>query len=252
MHRYSGEGKCKLKRTPSTKIALAVISILVALGVQSLSVSAVAGAQSRAEEIEWTWDVRPPHPDDSLPNVLLVGDSITRNYFPEVTRQLKSVANVYLMASSICVGDPRLPEELISFAKMEDVQFRVVHFNNGMHGWDYSEAEYKAGFPAYLAALHQITPGAAFIWASTTPVRKEKEPGPTNARVDARNAIALTFVHDMTVDDQHALMAKHADLYHDDVHFNEDGSNIEGDAAAVTIRHPRRVPLKIAALAVEV
>ena len=141
------------------------------------------------------------------------------------------------MASSISVGDPRLPEELVSFAKMEGVPFRVVHFNNGMHGWDYSEAEYKAGFPAYLAALHQIAPGAAFIWATTTPVRKNKEPGPTNARVDARNAIALRFVHDMTVDDQHALMGKHADLYQDDVHFNNDGSTIAGDAAAETIRH---------------
>jgi hypothetical protein len=226
-----------VKRIVLLRIALAVVTIPAALGVPSLSVSAVAAAQSKPEEIEWTWDVRPPHPDASLPNVLLVGDSITRNYFPEVTRQLKGIANVYLMASSICVGDPRLPDELASFAKMEDVQFRVVHFNNGMHGWDYSEAEYKAGFPAYLAALRQIAPRAAFIWASTTPVRKEKEPGPANARIDARNAIALTFVHDMAVDDQHALMAKHADLYQDDVHFNEDGSNIEGDAAAATIRH---------------
>jgi hypothetical protein len=226
-----------VKRIVLLRIALAVVTIPAALGVPSLSVSAVAAAQSKPEEIEWTWDVRPPHSDASLPNVLLVGDSITRNYFPEVTRQLKGIANVYLMASSICVGDPRLPDELASFAKMEDVQFRVVHFNNGMHGWDYSEAEYKAGFPAYLAALRQIAPRAAFIWASTTPVRKEKEPGPANARIDARNAIALTFVHDMAVDDQHALMAKHADLYQDDVHFNEDGSNIAGDAAAATIRH---------------
>jgi hypothetical protein len=231
----SWKEKVQVKQIPLLRIALALITIPAALGVPGLSVS--AAAQSKPEEIEWTWDVRPPHPDPSLPNVLLVGDSITRNYFPEVTRQLKGVANVYLMASSICVGDPRLPEELASFARTEDVRFRVVHFNNGMHGWDYSEAEYKAGFPAYLAALRQIAPGAAFIWASTTPVRKEKEPGPTNARIDARNTIATTLVHDMAVDDQHALMAKHADLYHDDVHFNEDGSNIEGDAAAATIRH---------------
>lgn len=221
-----------MKRIVLLRIALAVVTISAALGMQTLS-----AAQSKPEEIEWTWDVRPPQADASLPNVLLVGDSITRNYFPEVTRQLKGIANVYLMASSICVGDPRLPDELVSFAKMEDAQFRVVHFNNGMHGWEYSEAEYKAGFPAYLAALRQIAPRAAFIWASTTPVRKEKEPGPANARIDARNAIALTFVHDMAVDDQHALMAKHADLYHDDVHFDEEGSNIEGDAAAATIRH---------------
>jgi hypothetical protein len=226
-----------VKRTWLIRCAVAIAVISATLAGASRSSSAFGVAQSKPEEIEWTWEVRPQHADASLPNVLLVGDSISRNYFRQVTRDLKGVANIYLMASSICVGDSRLPEELVSFAKMEGVPFRVVHFNNGMHGWDYSEADYKAGFPAYLAALHQIAPGAAFIWATTTPVRKNKEPGPTNARVDARNAIALTFVQGMTVDDQHALMAKHADLYQDDVHFNDEGATIAGDAAAETIRH---------------
>jgi hypothetical protein len=67
-----------------------------------------------------------------------------------------------------------------------------------------------------------------------------EDPGPANAHIDARNAVALALVHHMAVDDQHALMAKHANLYHDDVHFNEDGSNIADDAAAATIRHPTR------------
>lgn len=217
--------------------AAVIVVVSGALAGGNLSRSMFAAVQSKPEQIEWTWEVRPEHVDASLPNVLLEGDSISRNYFPEVTRDLEGIANVYLMASSICVGDPRLSAELASFAKMEGVRFRVVHFNNGMHGWDYSEEEYKAGFPAYLAAIHHNFPGAALIWATTTPVRREKEPGPTNARIDARNAIAMNFVHDMTVDDQHAVMAKHADLYQDDVHFNNEGSNIGGDAAAETIRH---------------
>ena len=86
------------------------------------------------EEIEWTWEVRPPHPDPKLPNVLLLGDSLSRNYFPEVTKDLAGTANVYLMASSTSVGDPRLPRQIREFAAMENVPFRVVHFNNGMHG----------------------------------------------------------------------------------------------------------------------
>jgi hypothetical protein len=96
--------------------------------------SAYAAPGSKAEEIEWTWEVRPAHADKKLPNVLLVGDSLSRNYFPEVKRQLNGLANVYLMATSICVGDPRLPHEIKTFAKMEDIPFHVVHFNNGMHG----------------------------------------------------------------------------------------------------------------------
>ena len=86
------------------------------------------------EEIEWTWEVRPPHADPKLPNVLMLGDSLSRNYFPEVTKDLAGVANVYLMASSISVGDPRLPREIREFTAMESVPFRVVHFNNGKIG----------------------------------------------------------------------------------------------------------------------
>lgn len=212
--------------------------MLVALLIVGFpSLCHAAHAQSKPEETEWTWEVRPLHTNALLPNVLLEGDSLTRNYFPEVQRRLAGEANVYLMASSICVDDPRLPKEIAIFAKMEGVRFRVVHFNNGMHGWDYSEAQFKAGFPAYLAALHSIAPHAAFIWATITPVRSESKPGPTNARIDARNAIAQSFVHGMMIDDQHALMKKHGDLHQDDVHFNTEGSNLMGAQAATAILH---------------
>jgi GDSL-like Lipase/Acylhydrolase family len=193
---------------------------------------------SRPEEIEWTWEVRPSHVDPGLPNVLLVGDSITRNYFPEVQRQLANVANVYLFAASTSVGDPRLPHLLAEFDAMEDVAYKVVHFNNGMHGWTYSESEYKQAFPSFLSALHAIAPTASFIWASTTPVKVEKAPGPTNARIQARNSIALSYVNNagFPLDDQHELMSHYSDRYEDDVHFNSAGAAIQGQQAAQSIR----------------
>lgn len=95
---------------------------------------------SISEEIEWTWEARPPRPVPSLPNVLLLGDSITRNYFPHVTKNLEGVANVHLLASSTSVGDPRLPSQIAEFSLAERVSFRVMHFNKGIHGWDYTEA----------------------------------------------------------------------------------------------------------------
>jgi hypothetical protein len=192
---------------------------------------------SRPEETEWTWEVRPANIDSKLPNVLLVGDSITRNYYPEVKRILADVANVYLFAASTSVGDPRLDRQLTEFASLEDVQFKVVHFNNGMHGWTYSEAEYKAAFPTYMTTLHSIAPNAAFIWATTTPVKGEDSPGPTNARVEARNAIAQSLVttSGIQIDDQHALMTNHTDLYEDKVHFNAAGAAIQGKQAAALI-----------------
>ena len=193
---------------------------------------------SRPEEVEWTWEVRPAHIDPKLPNVLLVGDSITRNYYPEVQRKLSDEANVYLFAASTSVGDPRLLHQLAEFAAMEAVPFKVVHFNNGMHGWTYSEEEYRAAFPAYLRALQKIAPNASFVLATTTPVKVEDRPGPTNARIEERNKVALSFMTRaaILVDDQHELMTHHADQYEDNVHFNTAGAAFQGQQAAQFIR----------------
>lgn len=94
----------------------AVAIVLIALG-ETLCLAQT----EKSEQIEWTWEVGPLQPNPSLPNVLLLSDSISRNYNPEVQKDLRAVVNVYLMASSICVGDPRLPKEIGEFARMEDV-----------------------------------------------------------------------------------------------------------------------------------
>ena len=218
------------------KPAIRLTTVFTALFLIALSASYRAGAQapgSKSEEIEWTWEVRPEVADPRLPNVLLLGDSITRNYFPEVRLELKGVANVYLMSSSTSVGDPRMAGQLEEFERAEGVAFSVVHFNNGMHGWAYSEAEYKAAFPEFVAEIRKIAPKAKLIWATTTPVKEEKQPGPTNARVVARNAIAKEIVGPagIPIDDQHGLMLLHAETYQDAVHFNEAGSAIQGKQA---------------------
>jgi lysophospholipase L1-like esterase len=197
------------------------------------------------EQIEWTWEVRPPQPDPKLPNVLLLGDSISRNYFPEVQKDLNGIANVYLMASSTSIGDPRLEHQIAEFAAAENVRFRVVHFNNGMHGWAYTEAQYKADFPAFLRALRSLAgKGGALIWASTTPVRSDANNGATNPRVQERNRIAGEFVQaaGIQTDDQFSLMEKHQDLYQDSVHFNSAGADIQGDHAAEMIRMSLGLP----------
>ena len=196
-----------------------------------------AQSSSRPEITEWTWEVRPDQVDQKLPNVLLVGDSITRNYFPEVQQELKGRANVYLFAASTSLGDPRLDRQLNEFAALEGVTFTVVHFNNGMHGWAYSEKEYTASFPGYVATLRKIAAGAHLIWASTTPVRKASAPGPSNERIEVRNAEALKIMthESIAVDDQYALMVRHPGFYMDDVHFNPEGSSLQGKQVANTI-----------------
>ena len=70
------------------------------------------------EKIEWTWTDRPEASVAGLPNVLLVGDSITRGYYPATAKELSGVANVYLFATSASSGDPRLPGQLRDYFDM--------------------------------------------------------------------------------------------------------------------------------------
>jgi len=217
-------------------LCVVVASLSLLAGILPL---AAQGTQSIAEEVEWTWEVRPSKPDLKLPNVLLLGDSITRNYFPQVKKDLDGVANVYLLATSASVGDPRLEAQIKEFLKLEKVRFRVVHFNNGMHGWGYTEEEYKIAFPQLIRSAKSLRDKqGVLIWTSTTPVKVDNADGPTIARVDERNKIALELVKAsrVTVDDQHALMLRHEDLFADSVHFNEAGSNLMGDRVAESVR----------------
>lgn len=210
-------------------MALAIEGLLPVLAAQSLSLP---------EPVEWTWEVRPPSPISNLPNVLLLGDSITRAYYPQVTKDLEGIANVYLMATSTSIGDPRLPRQIANFASLERIRFDVVHFNNGMHGWDYTEAQYRASFPSFLHAIHNIPGHPRLIWATTTPVRSDQSGGASNTRIDARNKIAARFVQaaGIIIDDQHALMAIHQDQHEDNVHYKESGAALMGDQAAATLR----------------
>ena len=185
------------------------------------------------------WTDRPETPVAGLPNVLLVGDSITRGYYPATVKELSGVANVYLFATSASSGDPRLPGQLRDYFSMIGVTFAVIHFNNGMHGWGYTEQQYAAGLPDMIEALSEGAPLAELVWASTTPVLHDSTHGEaTNARIEERNRLAAVVMQNdkIPVDDQHGLMLKHPELHNGDVHFTEAGSALQAAQVAGAVR----------------
>jgi hypothetical protein len=196
-------------------------------------------AVAHSEEVEWTWEVRPAHVDPKLPKVLLVGDSITRNYYPAVAQKLIHSANVYLFASSTSLGDPRLPRQLAEFWSMEGVHFQVIHLCNGLHGWSYTESQYGDALPSFLTEVRRLAPDARLVWATSTAVKDDNATGATNPRINARNKIASAFFQKqgIPIDDQHLLMLAHRDDYQDPVHFNEAGSLVQAEQAATTIQN---------------
>jgi hypothetical protein len=211
--------------------------LLLFLAPILLLTHAPAQTHSITEKIEWTWADRPEHPDPKLPNVLLIGDSITRAYYPDTSRLLAGKANCYLFATSASSGDPRLLKQISSLVDIMPANFAVIHFNNGMHGWGYTEQQYGQGLPAFVIAVRKLSPSARLIWASTTPVRKPTTAGATNERVHQRNQLALAVMKrtHITIDDQETLMLQHQDLHQDDVHFTLAGSAIQAQQVAQTI-----------------
>lgn len=204
----------------------------------ALCVSAYAAENARDakhEDIEWC-DVWMPHMrENGLPRVLLVGDSITRAYYKDVEENLKGKAYVARLTTSAAIGDPALMMQIHTF--LSEARFDVVHFNVGMHGWAYTEDDYRKLLPELLKVVRKDAPGARLIWASTTPVRKDREPGPSNARIQARNEIAQKYftARHIPIDDLYTLMTAHPELHTDDVHFNKEGAGLQARQVAAEI-----------------
>jgi len=76
----------------------------------------------------------------------------------------------------------------------------VILFNNGMHGWPHSEAEYRQAFPKFIEIVRVNAPQARLLWATTTPLRDGKDvtydtqAEYSDDRIAARNAVAAEIV----------------------------------------------------------
>jgi hypothetical protein len=217
------------------------IFLPLALAVSfSLVTPSPAGEQRLVREsIEWC-DIWVPHADKSdLPRVLLIGDSITRGYSGEVEKRLAGKAYVARLATSRFLSDPVFAAEIKLI--LSEAKFDIIHFNNGMHGWGYTEEDYRQSFPEFISLLRHGAPGAKLICAKTTPVRvsgKISELDPKTERVRVRNAIAGEFAakENIPVDDLFGLVIDHPE-YNDNggVHFTSAGIQAQADKVAAEI-----------------
>jgi hypothetical protein len=206
-----------------------------------------AGAETPAyppaahESIEWC-DIWISHANETnLPRVLLIGDSITRAYHPLVEKNMAGKAYVGRLASSAFISDPVLLKQIEMV--LSQYKFDVIHFNNGMHGWQHGEKEYAQAFPKFLKTIREYAPDAKLIWADTTPLKVSPQLPPdnqtqaTDERIAARNAIALKFVQaeGIPVDDLNTPMRGHPEYHIDNVHFNDQGIAIQAAQVAAEI-----------------
>ncbi len=217
-------------QSPISKVLLFHLLALAA----SVGVAAPAPAPSppAREAIEWC-DIWISHANETnLPRVLLIGDSIARDYYGEVEKRLEGKAFVARLTTSRFAADPVLLKEIELV--LDQTKFDVIHFNNGMHGWQHTEAEYCQAFPKLIKTLRGHAPKAKLVCATTTPLKEGKGvTGDTKAeysddRIAARNAIAAEMVtaQKIPIDDLNAAVKGRPELHSDNVHFNGQGSQI--------------------------
>jgi lysophospholipase L1-like esterase len=218
---------------------IALVTISVAGKAPSLIAQNDAGEpRIIREEIEWLDVWVPGNSNKTLPKVLLIGDSITRGYYGGVESALKGKAVVARLTTSKSLGDPGFLAEVNLI--LSQTKYDVVHFNNGLHGWGYTEKEYGAAFPDLIAAIKKGAPGAKMIWATTTPMRM---PGkvdyqPNTERVKARNAIAKTITdkENIPTDDLFGFLSEKPEFWSGDgVHLNGQGNSALGKKVAEVI-----------------
>lgn len=227
-----------------------------------LSLATLSAQQTRqgpytpAEDAAGVWDFTP---EPKLPNVLILGDSISIGYTRDVRAELRGRANVFrpldrknpVNCGDTIMGLAGLTEWLAG------KQWAVIHCNWGL--WDicYREpGKAKAGnrnktkgvisvsIEDYSANLEKImtqlqATGAKVIWASTTHV-PECEPGRFTGDEIRYNkaAAAIMKKRGIPVNDLHTLTASWVgsnSIKKGDVHFTREGSRLMSKQVAAAI-----------------
>ena len=186
----------------------------------------------------------------NLPEVLLIGDSISMGFTIPTRERLKGRANVHRPADN-CGPTSRGLAQLDEW--LGNRKWDVIHFNFGLHDLKYVDSrgglaeagrcrlstsidQYKENLGKLVERLKAT--GAKLIWATTTPV-----PAGANGRRmgDAAeyNAAATEIVNEpgITVNDLHAFALprlKELQLP-ENVHFTQEGSEILADQVSRAI-----------------
>lgn len=224
-----------------------IINLFVFISMLCLTLAGCGTMQHSAgfpepvrEHIEWARVWMPDSDAHEKPRVLLIGDSIVVGYFSGVETRLEDRAYCGYLATSRSVCDPVFFDELRLVLNLHD--YAAIQFNNGLHGWGYSEDDYRQGVERFVDELKRLAPDAELIWAHSTPHNlgdtREALTG-KNARIAHRNQIAADIMREqgIPVNDLFTLCYGKPGLYSSDtVHFQNEGKELQAKQTAEMIQ----------------
>jgi len=181
------------------------------------------------ENIEWCkiWVPDSVEPELKIPRVLLVGDSIAVSYGPRVSSLLTGKGSVAWVGTSRFPTDPVFRDEILLV--LRHTRFDLIHFNNGLHGFDNSDESYAEVLPKILTELREASAGAKWVLANSTPMRKPdqlEEWHPFTERIRFRNEVVrkLAAGQGLYLTDLFKAVENHLEFYTPDgTHFNDEG-----------------------------
>jgi acyl-CoA thioesterase-1 len=185
--------------------------------------------------------------NEDLPDVLLIGDSISIGYTSYVREALEGRANVHRIPEN--GGDSAKALKQFDFW-MGDKRWDIIHFNTGLHDMKRivdnrldisgeqvnSEAEYRNNLEQYFRRM--TSTGARLIWASTTVV-PEGAAGRVKGEEVRYNTVAEEVRQQypsIGLNDLYALSAARPEIQKPaNVHFEPEGSRLLGRQVAEAV-----------------
>ena len=184
--------------------------------------------------------------DPERPRVLLIGDSILSGYRKQVIAALAGTAYVDTWVNPYHQSE-RLNTVVLP-AVLQNGPYHVVHFNIGLHGWQegrIQEGTFEPLTRAYVQTLRDALPDARLIWASSTPVTTQGEPGDLefhpeiNPVIARHNRLAANVMAELAVpvNDFYSLLAEKLNLARGDrFHWTGPAYRILGKRVIDSIR----------------
>jgi acyl-CoA thioesterase-1 len=225
-------------------------------------------AETKKAKVQWETTANP-----ALPNVLILGDSISIGYYLEVRKLLDGKANLYrplkqaknlMMEPENCSGTLHGVQNIDRW--LEGRKWDVIHFNFGLHDLKHvskedpskpsanAEDPVQAPLDVYTKNMEEIVKklkatGATLIYATTTPVvpgcnnplREPESPGKYNAaalKIMTENKIAVNDLYTFCLPQLEKIQQPK------NVHFTDAGSTALAKEVAQKITEALAKPSK--------
>lgn len=197
--------------------------------------------------------VAEPATNPDLPNVLLIGDSISMGYTNPVRKKMVGMANVFRPKTN-CGPTTKGVEELEKW--LGDRKWHVIHFNHGLHDLKYMGPNNENLADPKDATSHQQVPpaeyasnlkkiaerlkktGAVVVWCETTPV-PEGAKGRVVGDSKKYNKIAAKVMKDLGDIEINPLWQVSTDgipTRPENVHYTREGSDKLADQVVAAIK----------------